>query len=143
MTLVLSFNIIFHTLERGDTMNTITLITPATGKKVKNLSICDYLLLYLDDNNKMKRAIPDFNEQYISGEESLINEALNAEKIAMFKIVRFKKNDYVSSPIFCVTTNELGEIVEYNGYDNDAKLDRFLFDSEKRKRAFKLLNKRR
>ncbi len=122
-------------------MKTMTLITPINCKKIRNLSVNNYLLLYLDEKNNLKRAIPDFDEQFISSEESLINEAMNSEKIAVFKII--KKRECCNSPVFCIFTDNNGEVIEHNNYNDTAKLDSFLLDTKKRKTVSKLLKKRR
>ena len=125
-------------------MTTISLITPIQYSKISNLSFTDYLLIYLDENQKLKRAVPDFCEQFMDYENSLLLEALNADKVSVFKLVRRNKTKYENAPIFYIDINENGEIVNYNNFgDHSVNLENLLLDSKRRQTVAKLLKKRR
>lgn len=123
-------------------MITTTLVTPSSYRLVRNLQFNEYIFLYFDKDNKLKRAVPDFMESFIGSDDSLIIEAMSAEKVAPFRIVRF--SEQVQSPIFSIDINETGEVVNHsNLIGNITKLENFLLDSERRRNVSKLLKIRR
>ena len=125
-------------------MTTISLVTPISYSKIQNLSLSEYILIYLSEDNKLKRAIPDFEGRFIDYDDSLILDALNAERVAPFKIVKRSKAKYETSPIFYISTKYNGEIVDYNNFgENITELENFLLDSKRRQTVSKLLKKNR
>jgi len=124
-------------------MTTISMITPIRCSKISNLSFTDYVLIYLDKNNKVKRAIPDFDEKFIDYENSLIMEALDSDKVSVFRVVRHKIHSQ-KNPVFYIKINEHGEIVHSNSFGNyNVNLEALLIDSKRRETVSKLLKKRR
>ena len=122
---------------------TVSLITPIRCSKIVNLRFTDYILVYLDKNNKVKRAIPDFDEKYIDYENSLIMEALDADKVSVFQLVRHSINSQ-PNPVFRICTNEQGEITRSSSLgENRVNLEDLLIDSKRRETVSKLLKKRR
>ena len=123
-------------------MKRLMCVTPASCGSIKNLRITEYILLYFDKDNKLKRAIPDFEERIISFEDSLILEAMDSEKIWVFKIL--SETEEVTSPTFQIIANDEGEVASYSRCnDNMSNLESFLLNSERRKTTSKLLKKRR
>ena len=123
-------------------MTILSFITPISYNKIRKLEITEYVLLYLNKKNKLKRAIPDFEEMFISRKSSLIDEAISSNEVALFKIV--KSNEYVKTPVFCVYTNSKGEIERYDSFDDSAnKLEDFLCDSKSKQSLIKMLKKTR
>lgn len=123
-------------------MITMSLVTPISYSKVENLQITEYILLYLDKGNKLKRAIPDFSENIVSYDDSLIMEAMKAERVAPFKYVCF--DEHVESPVFNIQINENGEVFKHSNMgENTTQLENFLLDSNKRRNVARLLKKLR
>lgn len=122
-------------------MDKMSFITPISCNRIKNLSITKYLILHIDQNNKLKRAIPDFNEEYISSDDSLIDDAINADKIGLFKLVSKSELSRTSSPIFSIYINEDGTISRYS--EDIVKLENLLLDTKTRQTAAKLLKKKK
>lgn len=120
-------------------MSRLTYITPI-NRKVTNLNILDCVVIYLSKDNKLKKAIPDFNQMVIDGDDSKIEEALGAEKLALFK--KLKTNEQVSTPVFSIYSDESGEIVRYTTSENtDLKLENLLLGPEQRQRVLKMLKR--
>lgn len=118
----------------------LLMITPINCKETQNLGVNEYILLYLDKENKLKRAIPDFDESFVDCSDSLIYEAIQAEHIAPFKIVYSK--DRIDCPVFLANLNEDNEVVSCtNLFDRNVKIETFLPDSNKRQTIGKLLQK--
>lgn len=122
-------------------MEKMTFVTPINCEQVKNLRITEYFIIYLDKNNKLKRAIPDFNEVLISKEDSLIDEAINSDRFGFFEIVSRKKFDKLSSPLFSIFVNDDGLISRHT--EGEVKLDSLLIDTKRRETASKLLKKKK
>lgn len=122
-------------------MEKMTFVTPINCGQVKNLRITEYFIIYLDKNNKLKRAIPDFNEVLISKEDSLIDEAINSDRFGFFEIVSRKKIDKLSSPLFSIFVNDDGLISRHT--EGEVKLDSLLIDTKRRETASKLLKKKK
>jgi len=123
-------------------MTILSFVTPISYNKIKDLEVTEYVLLYLNRKNKLKRAIPDFNEKFISKRFSSIDEAIHSDKVSIFKIV--KLNEHVDNPIFGIYTNSKGEIERYDSFDNsENKLEDFLCDSKSKQSLIKMLKKTR
>jgi len=125
-------------------MTTISLVTPIKYSQIENLRFTEYLFLYLDEGNRVKRAVPDFSESFMDYYQSLILEAIKADKVAPFKLIDRRKTTRESSPMFYIHTNDNGEISSYEAFgDNVTKLENFLLDSKRRETVSKLLKKTR
>lgn len=122
-------------------MEKMTFVTPINCKQVKNLYITEYFILYKDQNNKLKRAIPDFNELLMDSEESLIGEAINSDKFGLFKIISRKEFDKLNSPVFCICVNDDGFISKHT--EGEVKLDSLLINTKRRENYSKMLKKKR
>lgn len=118
------------------------MIKPICYKEVRKLRVSDHLLLYLDENNNLKRAIPDFNERFVSRSDSLIDEAILAKKIGIFKLKKFKTK--TKGPLFVVKINDDGKIIYHNNYeDKENNLENFLYEHKKIEKSFKILKKKK
>lgn len=123
-------------------MTTMTFVTPIDYKEIRNLEFNDYILLYLDKDSKLKRAIPDFKERVISYDDSLIYEAMKSKKIAPFKLVCHYEDDAL--PLYSIELNDSGEVVNYNNLIGDnINLESYLFSSYKVRNMAKVLKKTR
>lgn len=123
-------------------METLLKVTPISYRKIKNLQFTEFVFLYLDKNNKLKRAIPDVGQIIIESSDSLIEEALSADRVAPFELV-FKYEE-TSSPVFNILVDHNGEVVRYsNQPGNNIELPNLLLDSKRRKNVSKLLKKLR
>lgn len=122
-------------------MKLLSYVTPISCNKINNLKLTDYILLYLDKDKKLKRAIPDFSENFIDYENSLLEEAINADRVGIFKIVLPKKVRF-NTPVFGININEHGEVTGYDCGEHSLNIENFLLDSERRETASKLLKKR-
>ena len=119
-----------------------TLVKPISCKKLKNLQVTDYILVYFDKDKKLKRAIPDFDERFFDYNDSLILDAIEAEKIAPFMFVRNAEEG--TAPIFDIQINDSGEVIGYGSRNGDnLQLGKFLLDSKQRRNTSKLLKKRK
>lgn len=125
-------------------MTTISLVTPIQYIQITNLKFTDYILLFKDKNEKLKRAIPDFEARFMDYENSLINEALEADKVSVFRVVRRGKTSCEPNPVFYISVNEHGEVINHNTFgEHEVNLENLLLDSERRQTISKLLKKRR
>ena len=122
-------------------MRTMSFITPISYDKIKNLSITDYLIICIDENNKLKRIIPDFNESIISSEDSLINELPKADRCGIFRIISRKEYLKTKKPTFSICIDEFGIINSYT--EDTVKLDNLLLDKKRRENVSKILKKKR
>ena len=122
-------------------MERMLFITPINCKQIKNLSITEYFIIYLDKNNKLKRAIPDFDEKIVSKEDSLIDEVFDAERCGFFKTLTKKKYVKTNQPKFIVCIDEEGTVNKYA--EENVQLEKLLIDKKTRQNVAKLLKKRR
>lgn len=116
-------------------------VAPISSRALKNIRFSECILFYLDQNNKLKRAIPDFEEKFIDAEDSLIEEAKEASQLAIFKTLQ--RDEVVSSPVFQVITSDSGEVISYNSENKELKLEKLLLDSNKRQKVARMLKKTR
>lgn len=125
-------------------MKTIARVKPINYRDIENLDFTRYILIFMDENLKLKRGIPDFDETFISKQESLIDDAMTADRIGVFKILPRNAVKRDNEIIFMVDINDNGEITPYNNYaDNNVKLENFLLNKEQRENVSKLLKIRR
>ena len=117
-------------------MKTFSRVTPITYRMTKNLAVTDYMFIYMNEDKKLKRAIPDFEEKFFDSSDSLINEVFNADKIGVFRILY--KNERATSPVFNINISEDGTVESYNNY---VELENFLLDSKRRETVSKMLKK--
>lgn len=122
-------------------MEKMSFVKPINCDQIKNLSMTEYFIIYLDKNNKLKRAIPDFNESIISYEDSLIDEAFNAERCGLFKLLTKREFLKSSSPKFSIYIDENGTINKYT--EEEVKLNNLLLDKKTRENISKILKKKR
>lgn len=121
-------------------MATISLVTPTSYNRIKHLEFNTYLLLYLDKDSKLKRAIPDFKEKCISCEHSLIEEAYQADKVATFRLISRKNR--MAYPVYSLYIEDDGSVSRcYDEVGNIVNLDNILSESKSRESAIKLLKK--
>ena len=119
-------------------------VTPISYSDIEELQVPDYALLYFDDNGQLKRAIPDFSEVFMSYKESLIDEVLMADRIAPFRYVKASKTENETSPVFFISVNEYGEVVNVEKHqDNITNIESFLLNYKRRESVSKLLKKMR
>lgn len=125
-------------------METLSLVTPISYRKISNLKFTDYILIFKDKEGKLKRAIPDFGEKFMEYSDSLILDALSADEVAVFRFVKRRASMYEENPMFDIVTNENGEIIRHSSFDEDnySHLENFLLNSERRENVSKLLKKR-
>lgn len=120
-------------------MKRMLFITPINCQKIKNLSITEYFIIYLDKNNKLKRAIPDFDEAFVSKEDSLIDEMFDADKCGFFKTITKKRYIKTNEPKFIVCIDEDGTVSKY--VEENVRLENLLIDKKTRESVAKLLKK--
>lgn len=120
-------------------MKSMLFVTPINPNRVNNLSITDYLIIYMDYDMKIKRAIPDFNERFMSSENSLINEAINSKKMGLFKILSMYEVRKTDLPVLRIYINEDGDLNAYN--EDIEQLDNLLIDTKREQSIFKILKK--
>ena len=65
-------------------MRTIARVKPINYSEIENLDFTRYILIFMDENLKLKRGIPDFDETFMSKQESLIDDAMSADRIGVF-----------------------------------------------------------
>ncbi|MBQ7136652.1 MAG: hypothetical protein IJO43_01590 [Bacilli bacterium] len=119
-------------------------VTPISYSDIEELQFTEYALLYFDDNGKLKRAIPDLSEVFMSHKESLINEVFMADRIAPFRYVNTSKTENETSPVFFISVNEYGEVIRVeNHQDNITNIESFLLNYKRRESVSKLLKKMR
>lgn len=126
-------------------MVTIASVVPITKEKISKLRVSQYMLIYMDENKKLKRAIPDFDESFMDYETSLLEEALHSEKLAIFTYVSWHFGSTKHKPVFNLHINDDGEIIKYDNFSNtsSAELEDYLLDSKTRQRMLKRLKKTR
>lgn len=125
-------------------MTKLSFVTPINHSQIRHLSFSEYILLYLDKDDKLKRAIPDFEQKFIDEDSSLINEATEAERFAFFRLVKAK--EIIPSPVFSIFVEDDGYVLncDYNSlYGEERKIDDYLVDSKKAKNMVKKLKKNR
>ena len=70
-------------------MKSIIFVTPLDINSIDKLSYTDHTIGYYDkESNLIKRAIPDYNGNFIS--DTNIEEAINSNKVACFKNVNYR-----------------------------------------------------
>lgn len=80
----------------------------------------------------------------MSYKESLIDEVLMADRIAPFRYVKASKTENETSPVFFISVNEYGEVVNVEKHqDNITNIESFLLNSKRRESVSKLLKKMR
>lgn len=122
-------------------MNRLTYITPI-NRKVTNLNMFDCVVIYLSKDHKLKKAIPDFSQMIIDGQDSQVEEALEAERLALFK--RVGMTEEVDTPVFTIYSNDDGEIIKYTTAENvNVKLENLLLGQEQRQKIAKMLKKQK
>jgi len=120
-------------------MKSMLFVTPIDPNGINNLSITDYLIIYMDYDMKLKRAIPDYSEKFMSSDDSLINEVINSEKMGLFEILSMYQSRKTTLPVFRIYINEDGSVDAYN--DGITQLDNLLVDTKREQSIFKMLKK--
>lgn len=122
-------------------MAILSYITPINSRNIKNINCTEHVLVYMGEDLKIKRAIPDLNQDVMEFADSKIEDALHAEKLGVFR--RVSNKEKVVTPVFGVLTDEDGTIVKYDvvGLTQDLKLENLLLGSEQRQKIVKLLQK--
>jgi len=96
-------------------MKTIRFITPMVDEEEK-LSITRHTIVYLDDNDNMKVAVPDYYNQYV--DNSNVHEALNSKFVAVYKNIPRNRLNRRNIPVIMLIVNDedIIEEVNYEGY---------------------------
>lgn len=95
-------------------MKTIKYVTPVMDEEEK-LCLTKHIIIYLDDNDNMKIAIPDYYNKYV--DNSNIQEALNSRFVAVYKNIPrqgFNKKN-MSEIMLVVNDEDIIEDVSYMG----------------------------
>lgn len=95
-------------------MKTIKYVTPVMDEEEK-LCLTKHIIVYLDDNDNMKVAIPDYYNQYV--DNSNIHEALNSKFVAVYKNIPRNIFDRRKTPRIMLVVNDedIIEDVSYMG----------------------------
>ncbi len=98
-------------------MKSIIFVTPIDMKLVEKLSYMDYTVIYYDkENNLIKRAIPDYNEYFIS--DANINDAIRSNRVACFKNVSYRNIDKVDNLITLTIDDGIVVDMASNNYND-------------------------
>ena len=122
-------------------MASLSYVTPINSRNIKNISCTEHVLIYIGEDLKLKRAIPDFNQSIMEFGDSKLEESFQAERLGVFKRVSSKEK--VTTPVFGIFTDDEGTIVNYSvlGKNKNLKLENLLLSPEQRQNVVKLLQK--
>jgi len=73
------------------------LIKPITHPE--NISIFKHIILFINEENNIERAIPDFNERFLDSKSSNIDKLNDNSKMAFFEVVDYF-SIYDNEPVF-------------------------------------------